>query len=656
MPRGLRLGRIQQIAALVLGVFLVLAARLFLIQVLQHHEHRSQQIRQVDSKREVPARRGRILDRNGRVLAFDVVAYDVSILTNRVRRRDLDAIAAALGSARQQIAQARRSGARFVTLARRITLSRDAAKRLASIPGVCLDVRSFRQYPFGTLAAQYIGFTDAQGRGVEGVEKSFDVALRGTPGQTVLLRDENGAPIATRSSREPQDGADIVLALDIDVQRIVDDELQRAVAETGARGGSILVLDPHSGAILACGSAPAPAQRGDDYEPEVWRNRAVYDLFEPGSTLKPITVAAAIRRGIVTPTTRIYAERGSKRFGRATVIHDAHREGDGWLTVSEAFARSSNICFAKMARALSSDQLYEDLRSFGLGNRSGVDLAGEPRSQLALPRDWSGRTRLTLGYGQETSLTALQLSGLYASIANGGMLVRPRVALRRIEPDGDSVDYGVQNVRRVLPPDLASMLRSLCALTVRAGTGKRAQVDGLQVAGKTGTAEKAEGGRYVKRYVASFGGFAPAAAPRLVCLVVLDEPRGRYHWGGQSAAPAFQRVIDAIARSTRYFGPAPERVRVVRAKDLQPEDSGLASPLRLATLGGARSLPDLRGLSLRAASRWLRRLGAEPQAEGAGVVRSQWPAPGMRIADGDVVRLRCRPVRAPDRRASVWPR
>jgi cell division protein FtsI/penicillin-binding protein 2 len=655
MPRGLRLGRIEQIAALVLGLFLLIAARLFVIQVLRHHEYRSHQIRQVDSKRDVPARRGRILDRNGHVLAFDVVAYDVSILKSRVRRRDLDAVAAALGRSRDEIVRALRDGGRFVTLAHRVTLSRLTAKRLASIPGVCLKVRSFRQYPFGTLAAQYIGFTDVQGRGVEGIEKAFDVALRGTPGQTILLRDENGAPIATRSSRDPEDGADVVLALDVDVQRIVDDELQRAVAETGAHGGSILVLDPYTGAILACASAPAPARRGIDYDPDVWRNRAVYDLFEPGSTLKPITVAAAIRRGIVTPATRIYAERGAKRFGRATVIRDAHREGDGWLTVSEAFARSSNICFAKMARALSSDQLYEDLRSFGLGNRSGVDLVGEPRSQLALPRDWSGRTRLTLGYGQETSLTALQLAGLYTSIANGGTLIRPRVALRRIEPGGDVVDFAAQDVRRVLSEELASTLRGLCALTVREGTGKRAHVDGVRVAGKTGTAEKAEGGRYVNRYVASFGGFAPVESPRLTCLVVLDEPQGRYHWGSQSAAPAFQRVIDAIARSTSYLGPAPERVRVVRAKDLQPENSGLASPLRLATLGGGRSLPDLRGLSLRAASRWLRQLGARAQVEGAGVVRSQWPAPGMRIADGDVVRLRCQPARAPDRRASVWP-
>ena len=656
MPRGLRLGRIEQIAALVLGLFLVLTARLFYIQVLRHHDYRSKQIRQVDSKRAVPARRGRILDRNGRVLAFDVVAYDVAVFKNRVRRGDLDALAAALGRSRRELRHALRAGGRFVTLARQINLTRAAAKRLSSLPGVCLDRRSFRQYPYGTLAAQYLGFTDVQGRGVEGIEKSFDVTLRGTPGEKVFLRDENGAPLATRSSSEPQDGADLVLTLDVDVQRIVDDELQRAVAETGAHGGSILVLDPSTGAILACANAPAPARRDASYDPDLWRNRAVYDLFEPGSTLKPITAAAALRRGLVTPTTHIYAERGSKRFGRATVIHDAHRDGDGWLTLSEAFARSSNICFAKMARALRSEDFYEDLRSFGLGSRSGINLVGEPRSQLALPRDWSGRTRLTLGYGQETSLTALQLAGVYTSIANGGTLMRPRVALRSIGADGRDTDFPVCSVRRVMSEELAATLRELCALTVREGTGQPAAVDGIQVAGKTGTAEKAVGGRYVARYVASFGGFAPAERPRVACLVVLDEPQGRYHWGGQSAAPTFRRVVDAIARTTSYLGPTPERVRVVRAEDLQPEDPGLASPLRLATLGGNRALPDLRGFSLRVASRWLRHLGAEPYAEGAGLVRAQWPPPGENVARGDVVRLRCQPARAPDRRASMWPR
>ncbi len=656
MPRRLRLGRIEQIAALVLALFLLLAARLFFIQVVRHHEYRGKQMRQVDSKRSIPARRGRILDRKGRVLAFDVVAYDVSVFKSRVRRADLDALSGALGRSRRELQQALRAGERFVTLGRQVTLSRAAAKRLASLPGVCLDRRSFRQYPFGTLAAQYLGFTDVQGRGVEGIEKSFDETLRGTPGEKVFLRDENGAPLAMRSARDPQDGADLVLALDLDVQRIVDDELQRAVAETGARGGSVLVLEPQSGAILACANAPAPAQRDGEYEPALWRNRAVYDLFEPGSTLKPVTAAAAMRRGVVTPATYIYAERGAARFGRSTVIHDAHREGDGWLTVSQAFARSSNICFAKMARALRSDDLYEDLRSFGLGSRSGVDLVGEPRSQLALPRDWSGRTRLTLGYGQEASLTALQLAGVYTSIANGGTLIRPRVALQRIDPDGTAVDFPARVVRRVMSPDLAETMRMLCALTVEEGTGDQAAVDGIRVAGKTGTAEKAVGGRYVARYVASFGGFAPAESPRLVCLVVLDEPHGRYHWGGQSAAPTFRRIVDAIARTTSYLGPAPERVRVVRAEDLQPDNPGLASPVRLATLGGSRALPDLRGFSLRVASSWLRHLGAEPQAEGAGVVRAQWPPPGESVARGDVVRLRCQPARAPDRRASMWPR
>ncbi len=472
----------------------------------------------------------------------------------------------------------------------------------------------------------------------------------------MLLRDEDGAPIAIRSSREPIDGADVVLALDVDVQRIVDDELQSAVLETGARGGSVLVLDPYSGAILACSNAPSPAKRDAKYDPDVWRNRAVYDLFEPGSTLKPITAAAALRRGLVTPSTHIYAERGSKRFGRTTVIRDAHREGDGWLTVSEAFARSSNICFAKMALKLTSDQMYEDLRSFGLGNRSGVDLVAEPRSQLALPRDWSGRTRLTLGYGQETSLTALQLAGLYTSIANGGTLVRPRVALRSLGPQGDVSEFPVQTVRRVLSEDLARTLRELCTLTVREGTGKRAHVDGVQVAGKTGTAEKAEGGRYVRRYVASFGGFVPAETPQLTCLVVLDEPLGTYHWGGNSAAPTFQRIVEAVARSTDYLGGTPRRVRVVRAADLQADNPGLASPLRLATIGGAGALPDLRGFSLRVASRWLRHLGAEPLAQGDGVVRAQWPEPGQHVAAGEVVRLRCQPARAPDQRASMWPR
>ncbi|MFQ5599853.1 MAG: penicillin-binding transpeptidase domain-containing protein [Candidatus Krumholzibacteriia bacterium] len=655
MPRGLRLVRIEQIAALVLGLVLLLTARLFHLQIVRFHAYRQQQIRQVDVRREVPARRGRILDRQGRPLAFDVVAYDVSVLKNRLRRADLPVLSGALGMETARIGAALRAGGRFVPLVHGVTLSAAAVKCLRTLPGVCLDRRSFRKYPYGALAAQYLGFTDAGGRGVEGVEKTFDEVLRGTPGEVVLLRDENGQPIGHRSGRDPVDGMDVVLALDVDLQRIADDELQGAMHATAARGGSVLLLDPHTGDVLACASAPLPDQRGGAYVPDEWRNRAVYDLFEPGSTLKPITAIAALRQGTADLGTYIYAERGAKRFGRAGIIRDAHR-GDAWLSFVQAFARSSNICFAKLARSLSSEALYEELRGFGFGCRSGIALIGEPCGQLALPRDWSGRTRLTLGYGQEISVTAVQLAGLYTTIANGGTLMQPRVALELVDSQGGARhELATRPVRRILTHELAVALRWLCRVTVEAGTGRKARIDGLAVAGKTGTAEKAAGGRYVDRYVASFAGFAPVHAPRLVCLVVLDEPRGRHHSGGQSAAPVFRRILEAILRSTTWLEPHPDRVAVVREDELGSGAARMQAPRRLATLDSG-ALPDLRGLHLRVAARWLRRLGVEPRAEGAGIVRAHWPGPGENVATGDVVRLLCRPDRGPERRASVWPR
>lgn len=645
--------RIQQLGLLVLLLMLVMLARLAELQIVRHQELKERQTLQAERQYVVPARRGRILDRNGRLLAFDVVAHDVSLLGRDVRKADLPLIAAALDMSEAAIQTAMRAGGAFITLAREIPLTPAAVKQLRSLPGVCLDQRNARQYPYGNLAAQYIGFTDLEGVGVEGIEKAFDSVLRGQPGTVESWSDQEGNRIGQRVLKAPEDGGDVILSLDVDLQRIADDELQRAVHESGARGGSVLLLDPHTGDLLACANAPAPVERDGTYCADSWRNRAVYDQFEPGSTLKPITASAALRYRIASFNTWIYAERGAARFGAAGVVRDANRKGYGWLQFSQAFALSSNIVFAKLAERLTSEQLYNELRAFGLGNRTGIQLPVEPAGQLALPRSWSGRSRLTLGYGQEVSVTAIQLAGLYTTIANGGRLLQPRVALRSVDAGGHfRVQYPVRVVRQVMDTELAAALRRLCTATVETGTGRGATVEGITVAGKTGTAQKAEDGRYVARYVSSFGGFAPAGAPRVVCLVVLDEPRGSYHWGSHSAAPTFQHIVEAVLRCTSFLEPETGDLRVVRSTELDGEAASLGSPLRIATLGHA-ALPDLRGLPLRTAARWLQRLGLEAETKGAGRVRAQWPAPGESVAAGGVVRIECVPEAAPAQHASM---
>jgi cell division protein FtsI/penicillin-binding protein 2 len=253
------------------------------------------------------------------------------------------------------------------------------------------------------------------------------------------------------------------------------------------------------------------------------------------------------------------------RFGAAGVIHDAHEPGDGWLTFTEAFAKSSNICFAKIARALTSEAMYDELRAFGFGSLTGIELPGEVDGSLQLPRDWSGRTRLSLGYGHEIGVTAVQLAGLYTTIASGGVLRRPTI-VQEVDARAHARDDAA--IRRVLEPELAASIQSLCRGVVDSGTGEQARIEGVATAGKTGTAQKSIGGRYVQRFVASFGGFVPAEDPRLVCLVVLDEPRGYYHWGGQSAAPTFQRIVEGILRDGRWLEPQADRVRLVHGDDL----------------------------------------------------------------------------------------
>lgn len=652
---GKRANRIDALAWIVFGIMVVIGLRLFYLQVIRYPHYRALQSRQVVDRREIPARRGRILDRHGRPLAFDIAGYDVSVVKKRLRNKDVPVLAELLGESTPELQQRLRSGERFVTLRRGTALSSEAVRRLCTVPGVCVEKRTYRQYPYGTLAAQTIGFTDQSGAGAEGIEKAFDAVLRGEPGQLVLFEDEVGEPIGLRSKQEPVDGADVHLTIDADLQMIADAELQRAGREYGLRGGCILLLDPHTGDVLASASYPVPTSRQGPYVADTWRNRGVTDLFEPGSTLKPLTAAAALRREVVSINTRIYAERGAMRFGSAGIIHDAHEPGDGWLTFTQAFARSSNICFAKIARALTSEDLYDELRAFGFGSMTGVHLPGEIGGQLALPRAWSGRTRLSLGYGHEIGVTAMQLAGLYTTIANGGRLLQPRAVSRVVSRNGKTLQaFESQEVRRVMNPALASSLQELCRVVVDEGTGSQARIEGVQTAGKTGTAQKSIDGRYVQRFVASFGGFVPAEDPKLVCLVVLDEPRGYYHWGGQSAAPTFQRIVEAILRDSRYLTPSADRVVLVRGRDLRQDGGPFEAPQRLASLDPT-ALPDLRGQRLQVAARWLRRLGIEPRAEGDGVVASQWPAPGAAVERGDVVRLRCKPGRPANRHAALWP-
>ncbi len=646
--------RLDVLSAAVFVLVAMLGVRLFYLQVLRYPHFRSLQKRQSVRVQAVPARRGRIVDRNGRPMAFDIVGYDVSVVKKRLRATDIDALAEALAESPAAMQSKLQRGDRYVTLRRGMTLTPEGLRRLGSLPGVCIEKRSFRQYPFGTLAAQALGFTDGGGKGVDGIEKAFDTYLSGKPGEVVVLKDEDGDPLAMHMRRDPEDGADVELAIDVDLQMIADAELRRAVQKFGAHGGCVVMIDPRVGDILACASAPAPAERGGDFDPAVWRNRAVTDLFEPGSTLKPLTAFAALRRGIVNPNTLLYAERGAMSFGSAGIIHDAHESGDGWLTFAQAFAKSSNICFAKVARAIPPGELYDELRAFGFGSLTGVALPGEVAGSLSVPRGWSGRTPLCLGYGQEIGVTAVQLAGLYTAIANGGQLVQPAIAKRVLNRDGGTrVAFAAKQIRTVATPELATQLRDLCRLVVDEGTGDAARVDGLLAAGKTGTAQKAVGGRYVSRFVASFGGFVPADDPTLVCLVVIDEPSGMYHWGAQSAAPTFRRIVEAMLHGTHYLEPRADRVLLVQGDALQTHDSPLASPRRVASLEPT-ALPDLRGERLQVAARLLRRLGIEPRSDGDGIVMAQWPGPGATVARGGVVKLRCRPARGMPQRAALW--
>jgi cell division protein FtsI/penicillin-binding protein 2 len=566
------------------------------------------------------------------------------------------------------------------------------------LPGIGFHKENKRVYPFGEVGCHVVGMTDLDGQGISGIERQLDAELAGADVWVCYFLDSMGRRMATPAGTkvEPRDGASAVLTIDVDLQSIAEVELERAIHDNNAKGGTVIIQDPWTGEILAMANWP----RFDPNSPQAFpvenqKNRAVTDQFEPGSVFKLVTACAALSTGSADLSSVYYAYRGEKSFGSCR-IHDCHDGGYGWLDFTTAFAKSSNICFAQIAEAVGSVPLYSYARDFGFGCPTGVALPGEVRGVLREPSGWSRRSIHTIGIGQEVAVTPLQLASAYSAIANGGSLMEPRIIRAVIGEDGRVLDApGPAVVREVASPDVAAMLRDLMvAVTADHGTGKKAAVSELTVAGKTGTAQKAlPDGRGYSRdgAMSSFAGFAPADAPEIVCLVVIDEPEGR-GLAGDVAAPVFGRIVERIVRGPGrqdYVaaddgdGQGGRRPRVgapyaqgTFVSDARNSSAALAAPVRheaayasyisapsrepldalaRASDGVAGSLvvdpgepqasalavPDLRGMSIRLARRTAAACGLVLAFEGSGVVRDQSPVPGSRVQSGDRVVVTC---------------
>lgn len=428
----------------------------------------------------------------------------------------------------------------FVYLARHLAPGQAEKVLSLDIPGIYPLTEYRRYYPAGEVTSHVVGFTNIDERGQEGMELAYDERLRGEPGRKKVVRDLRGRVIRDLEVLEPaRPGEGLALSLDLRVQYLAYRELLGAVSRHNARGGSVVVLDAATGEVLAMVNQPAynPNNRAR-LEPSTLRNRAVTDLFEPGSTIKPLTVAAALQRGMVTPSTSVDTRPGSIRVGGKT-IRD-HRNY-GVIDVTTILTKSSNVGATKLALNMDDQALPSFFQSFGLGEATGVEFPGESQGVLPFRGRWRDIEQATLSYGYGVSVTALQLARAYAVLANDG--VRMPVSLSR----RDGQVAGERVVSSEVARSLVDMLETVVS---REGTASRARVAGYKVAGKTGTVHKVTDKGYADdRYVALFAGMAPASDPRFVTVVVVDDPRGEDYFGGLVSAPVFSRIMEGVLRT-----------------------------------------------------------------------------------------------------------
>ncbi len=489
----------------------------------------------------VPASRGTIFDRTGSLLAIGERATTVYADPRHVRDpRAVAAVAARIlgldaGPLAAALADRKRQ---FVYVQRQADPDRAARLQRLRIPGLGFYPEERRFYPQRSVAAHVLGYAGVDNRGLAGVEAEFDRTLAGRPGSRTIVKDPFGRVLDVLDERPALDGRDVELTLDHNVQATAEAVLRETVQKWHARGASAVVLDPRNGEVLALAVAPGfDANRFGRSSPDVTRNRAVTDTYEPGSTFKLVTVAGVLSERLVSPWTAFRLAPQIQVADR--VIHDSHLRGTETMTVSEILARSSNVGVITLARLLGESGVASWVERFGLGRRTGIEFPGEsPGIVLPLVK-WSGSTIGNVPIGQGIAVTPLQMAAAYASVANGGMWVRPQL-VARVGSRRPDRPYRRRIVSRRVAATLVRMLRGVVS---ERGTGVEAAIPGYEVAGKTGTAQKPDGhGGYARsRYVASFVGFVPASRPRLVVLVSVDEPHGAI-WGGVVAAPAFQEI------------------------------------------------------------------------------------------------------------------
>ena len=639
---------------LVLGWAVALEAQLVWLQVVSHDRFVASAKDQQEEIFEPDALRGDIRDRNGELLAITVGSYRVIASPKhvddprQVMREICQALMDCTREEREQLEAKLSSGKAYAHIRSSRFVSPDAAIRLEALvqsriaekkPAVLtLIPESRRYYPKFKLASHVIGAVGFDGQGVSGVENRFNSHIAGTKGRVRVLMDAGLREISSIVERPATTGASIELTIDVRLQHLAERELKAAIDAHNALGGSVVILQPFTGEILAQANYPSfnPNDSGA-YADADRRNRAIQEIYEPGSTFKIVTASAALNDGLMTPSDLVDTNPGVIRIQGRKPIDEVNGKNYGVLTFEDVFVKSSNVGAIRIGERIGGERLRSYAEAFGFNQKLATEFAGETRGQLrAGSLDESSRASISMGY--EIGVTPLQVASAVSVIANGGLLMEPRVRRAEVR-SGVRTEFQPKVLRRVISPETAATMTTIMEAVAERGTATKAALERYRVAGKTGTASKLVNRRYSDTdYNVSFAGFVPSNKPELTILVVIDRPRVARAYGGTIAAPVFKRIAEAALQQVGVaptLNPAPPIISASNrtVQHAAPPPVPAQQP-RIVRVDGRPVMPDLRGLSMREAIRLANEIGVFMKTEGDGMVVTQTPLPGEFVEHG----------------------
>jgi cell division protein FtsI (penicillin-binding protein 3) len=640
-------GRVLVVFAFFILCLGLIAVRAYHMQVLERGRSLTVAQNQYYARRiDLASPRGTIYDSHGRELAVSMRVNSLYAQPDKIANKGAVAakVAPILGKDAGEVLELLSSPKPFVWLQRKITPLQQERTEALHLAGIGFIPESRRFYPNFELGAHIIGFVGMDSQGLDGLEGAYEKDLKTARNYVVLERDALGRLIYI-PEREKDINApyDLHLTIDLRIQYIAERELKKEVMDQRAAGGTVVVMEPSTGKILAMAGQPSfNPNLFEEYSPARWRNRAVTDSFEPGSLMKIFLLAAALKEGTTKENDVIFCENGSQTLQGHT-IHDMSPHG--WLSMRDIIRYSSNIGSYKVGKKLGAERYFRYLSAFGFTEQTGIDLLGESVGEIHPAASWSPLDLAIISFGQGISVTSLQLVTALSAIANGGSLMKPYLVERITDEEGKTVEeFAPQVKRRVLSPELCRRITAVMKEVVASGTGMRGRIPGYEVAGKTATAQKVDPttGKYAKnKDIASFMGFLPADDPQVAILVVVDEPKNN-PYGGATAAPVFKRIGEELMR---YLGVPPTGEGYNKKLILAQLPQGKKQRESQGKGSSKPGMPDLRGLTMRRA---LARLDGEKvqiRLAGSGLLVAQRPSPGDALKEGSEVFLRFAPPR-----------